>query len=267
MRTVDLLPPIAVAVVVGGIAVLLSGRRELIRRWCAWAVAIPVIVGAFLLGPLATAVLVAAVGAVCVAEYSRLTASSATDRALVTIVVIGLVAAAWAVPQEVPRLAAGGALAVVAGPVLEGDAAHGFRRAASSLLAVAWFTPLAVVVSLGPAALALLVAVSIADIAAYFGGRRLGGPMLSPLSPAKRWSGVLVGAAAGLGTLALLGAFSLPLAIGVAVGGPLGDLIESMVKRATGVKDAGTWLPGSGGLLDRVDSLLLALAVTAVLGW
>jgi phosphatidate cytidylyltransferase len=202
-----------------------------------------------------------------VAEYARLAVLPTTDRVLVTLVVTGLVVAAWVVPHQLPRLAAGGALAVVAGPVLAGDGEHGFRRAACGLLGVAWFAPLAVVVSLGPAALALFVAVSVADIAAYFGGRRLGGPRLSPLSPAKRWSGLLVGAGAGLGTLAVLGALSLPLAVGVGIGGPLGDLIESMIKRGAGAKDAGTWLPGSGGLLDRVDSLLLALAVTALLQW
>ncbi|MDH6440064.1 CDP-diglyceride synthetase [Streptomyces sp. SAI-144] len=111
----------------------------------------------------------------------------------------------------------------------------------------------------------MFVAVSVADIAAYFAGRRLGGPRLSPLSPAKRWSGALAGAAAGVCVLAVLSALTLPMAIAVAVGGPAGDLLESMIKRGAQVKDAGHWLPGSGGLLDRIDSLLVALAVLLVL--
>jgi phosphatidate cytidylyltransferase len=55
------------------------------------------------------------------------------------------------------------------------------------------------------------------------------------------------------------------MAVAVAVGGPAGDLLESMVKRGGRTKDTGNWLPGSGGLLDRSDSLLIALAVLLLL--
>ncbi|MFE7900823.1 phosphatidate cytidylyltransferase [Streptomyces sp. NPDC057424] len=89
---------------------------------------------------------------------------------------------------------------------------------------------------------------------------------MSPLSPAKRWSGTLCGAAAGLAVLVLLSSWSWPAVAAVAVGGPAGDLVESLVKRGAGVKDSGQWLAGAGGLLDRVDSLVGALAVVVVLG-
>jgi phosphatidate cytidylyltransferase len=107
--------------------------------------------------------------------------------------------------------------------------------------------------------------VSVADVGAWCGGRLLGGPRLSPLSPAKRWGGVAGGAVAGPAVLAVLGALTPAFAVAVAAGAPLGDLLESMLKRSANVKDAGTWLPGFGGLLDRIDSLLAALALAVVL--
>jgi phosphatidate cytidylyltransferase len=88
-----------------------------------------------------------------------------------------------------------------------------------------------VLVPLGATGLVLFIAVSIADVVAYFAGPRLGGPRLSAISPAKRWSGTAAEVAAGLGAPAPLEVLTWPRAIAVAVGGPAGDLLESMVKR------------------------------------
>jgi phosphatidate cytidylyltransferase len=96
----------------------------------------------------------------------------------------------------------------------------------------------------------------------------LGSPAVDPLSPNKTIGG-LVGAIIGAFlVLTLLGTMSIGLLVAVAVafGGVLGDLVESMVKRQAQVKDAGSWLPGFGGLLDRIDSLLVVLPLAYLLG-
>ncbi|GIH73867.1 phosphatidate cytidylyltransferase [Planobispora longispora] len=261
----DLIPYIAGALVIGGIAVALSRRREYILRWCVWAVAVPVVIAILHAGPGGAAALAAAVGVVCAAEYGLLTRLPRPDRVMLATAVAALPVTAWLAPAQSPRVFGGAVLSVALVPLFAGDAAGGLKRLCLGVLGVVWFAPLIGVVLLGPAALALFAAVSVADITASFGGRLLGGPRLSPLSPAKHWSGVLTGTAAGLGVLALLDAFTPALATAAAFGAPLGDLLESMVKRGAEVKDSASWLVGAGGLLDRLDSLLLALALALLL--
>jgi phosphatidate cytidylyltransferase len=123
--------------------------------------------------------------------------------------------------------------------------------------------------------LGLLVVVWTTDTAAYVAGRSLGGPRLAPaVSPSKTWSGLCGGVlgAALVGALAawLLGSGRPAQAAGLgailAAVSQLGDLIESAFKRLAGVKDSGSLIPGHGGILDRVDGLLLAAPVLALLG-
>lgn len=112
-----------------------------------------------------------------------------------------------------------------------------------------------------------------ADVGAYFGGSTFGGPKLAPkLSPNKTWSGffsgqllaVILGAL--FGHLVGIGWFSgLLLALPIAILSVLGDLFESGVKRNLKVKDTGGLMPGHGGLLDRLDSLMAAIIGVAII--
>jgi phosphatidate cytidylyltransferase len=172
---------------------------------------------------------------------------------------------AWLAPGHMVRLLLAVLLTVALIPVLAGDAAGGAARAKGMVFGVVWLAPLSGFVLLGDLAQPLCAAIAVADVAAWCGGKLLRGPALSPLSPAKRWGGVAGGAAGGALVLVLFGALTPATLIAVAAGAPLGDLLESMLKRGARVKDAGSWLPGFGGLLDRIDSLLVALAVAMVL--
>jgi len=106
------------------------------------------------------------------------------------------------------------------------------------------------------------------DTTAFFIGRALGKHHLAPrISPGKTWEGSIAGAFGSvIVSLVLVTLFSLPLGYGwtillgllVSAFGQLGDLVESLLKRNMGVKDSGRLLPGHGGFLDRIDSVVFA---------
>lgn len=109
------------------------------------------------------------------------------------------------------------------------------------------------------------------DIGAYFAGRAIGGPKLAPtISPRKTRAGLYGGVIAAL-VLGSLWAFVSGLSYRLDLLAPIfavaaqgGDLFESWMKRRAGVKDSGDWLPGHGGVFDRLDGLLPVAILTAV---
>ena len=130
--------------------------------------------------------------------------------------------------------------------------------------------------ALGVAAVLFLFAtVWATDIFAYLVGRTLGGPLLwRRVSPKKTWAGAiggLVGGIAAGSALAYASAGTQPLVAGVlalilSIAAQFGDLLESWVKRRFGAKDASTLIPGHGGVMDRVDGLMLAALAAVLIG-
>jgi phosphatidate cytidylyltransferase len=111
------------------------------------------------------------------------------------------------------------------------------------------------------------------DTLAYFVGRFVGRvPMARALSPKKTWEGAIANVVASLGVALAASRWMdmdltalLLIAAGANIAGQMGDLIESAYKRGASVKDSGTIVPGHGGALDRVDSLILAAPVVWVM--
>lgn len=142
--------------------------------------------------------------------------------------------------------------ALVPSVLLRADTEHGFT-AIIFIFAIVWVT----------------------DIAAYFAGRAIGGPKLAPrLSPKKTWSGALGGSlaamVAGIATAAIAGLDHLTviavLSFALSVAAQSGDLAESAMKRAFGVKDSSQLIPGHGGLMDRLDGFIAAVLVAVIVG-
>ena len=258
-----------------------SDRMSLSTRELAVRVASAVVLGTATLlvtwrGGVAFAILVACVAAVLIWEWGRLLRGAGID-ALTTagaagvIAAIALVAAGW--PEA--GLAALGATVVamlamgrLTGGLVE---AGGVLYAGLPSLALVWLRS-------APeygleAILLILLVVWATDTGAYIFGRTIGGPKLcAQVSPNKTWAGLLGGVAAAttgawlfaiwLGSLAP-GRVAV-LATVLAILSQIGDLVESAIKRARGVKDASHLIPGHGGFMDRVDGLVFAATAAAV---
>ncbi len=195
-------------------------RRELMVRWCVWALGVPLVTAAFWLGSPGIAVLAAVVGVVAVTEFSGLLQLGPVDRAVLGAAIVGLVLTAWLAPGEVLRVAAAGALAIAGGAVALGR--RGARtpppggRPAGARVAGHPGRPRIV---RRPRSRPVRVRVDRRHRRVR-GGPPSRRPPALPLSPAKRWSGTLAGAAAGLLALAVLSSLTWQTAVAVAVGGP-----------------------------------------------
>ncbi len=281
----------------------MGSPRQLARRVAFSAVAIPVAAAAVYVGGWVLAALLAVAGVLATREIYDLAAAAGIDplrRSGFAAAVVIPLATFWAKGSEVhfaePAIYLGGLW------VLAVTAAAAWRRGPDRRpLAAVAVTVFGVIYAPGLLAFALvlrhpsgvglesrlgtallffpLALTWLGDTAAMAVGTLIGGPKLAPrLSPGKTWAGAVAGfvvtvavawpyAAAVLNPLEdgrVLGVGAALLAgAAISVSGQVGDLAESLFKREAGVKDSSALIPGHGGMLDRVDSLLFVLPVTA----
>ena len=277
-----LVTALATAFGAGGIGILVATggsprrlRRSVLSRryltWLALAVVYWLAVSLGVAGATALAVAVAAQSARECARLLRL--GGVYAHALLLLCVLAPLLFLAGAGEWFPALVLLGALTL---PLARGRAAELDVSARLALGAVLLGWPLAHFVVLageGEEWLVLaLFGTAVSDVCAFAAGTLLRGPKLLPrVSPGKTWAGLggnLLGAALALLLIspllpALAAGDVLMLAGIIGIGGCAGDLSESLLKRWAGVKDSGGWLPGFGGLLDRIDSLLVVAPALA----
>ena len=281
-----LLVLVGAILLVGLIAVLVAervqgralGSTSLFVRWRTWAVIAPVALLAAWT-TLTTAVFVAMLSAQAVREYTRLAGVQGMVGWLAVAAAAVTPAAILVHQVTVAVVAVALLLSTAAVVVWRGDAARGQHELLAAVFAWTWIALLSgnlVLLrahELGGFAVvtALLLGVAVSDVGAFTAGQLLArgrlAESLSPLSPSKTKAGVVgnvVGAGLAVALVAVVAPPPVPIWLlalvpfAIALGSVLGDLLESLAKRAADAKDSGDWLPGFGGLLDRVDSLIVA---------
>ncbi len=268
---------VVVLVLAGLVLVLLqfAFRVELGGVWktyFSWLVMAPVAAFAILGGRVVFILGVTALALGAAWEFARVAKLEGSTRAVVGagIVALGL-CALCAPPLFSPVALVAGALILLL-PTLRNRAHGALAQMSLGLLALIYlgwmFGHLALLANVAGATgylCFLLFATELCDVAAFSFGKAFGRrPLRSEISPRKTWAGALGAGAVAL-LLPWLLRFSLPsfspnelLLTGliIGVGGPLGDLSISLLKRELGAKDMGRAIPGHGGVLDRIDSLL-----------
>ncbi|MDB5716757.1 MAG: phosphatidate cytidylyltransferase [Sphingomonas bacterium] len=257
-------------------------RSDLATRAVAGVVMIAVAVGALYAGGIAFWMLVSIAALLMIAEWAGLMhAGRAQILLAVLVMAAAMVGGRWLISDPLLTEIYPGRIIVLM---------YGLALAGALLLSAISFSPRlgAGILYAGLPALSLLylrdqpqglgialwtlAIVWATDIGAYFAGRSIGGPKLSPLiSPNKTWSGLIGGMIAALAVgyaITLILALPRPLLFlgpAMAVLAQLGDLFESWLKRRAGVKDSGRLLPGHGGVLDRLDGLVPVAVMIASL--
>lgn len=218
-------------------------------------------------------------------EWGGLCGFGRSGRLVLSVLLALAAAMIWVLDGQLPAAAVGSAfwvLALIAVASYPGALAQwqrpGVRTAAGVLMLLPAWAGLTLLQARdgGPwLVLWTMVAVWAADIGAYFAGRAFGRHKLAPsVSPGKTVEGMVGGVLAALllsvaiaAAAGIVDAIALVVIVSLLViaASVVGDLMESLVKRVAGVKDSGTLLPGHGGVLDRIDAVLAAAPVAALL--
>jgi phosphatidate cytidylyltransferase len=263
---------------VTGTEVLPHRKPEIVLRVASAIVLAALAIGATIARPWTFLVLVMIGGAIVAWEWGRLTRGRGSDgTAMVATVSVAAIAVFVFLgrPDYALFLLAATAAAIGYTAYASGLATWsiaGLIYAALPAAALVWLRD---DTALGLTAILFLFAVAwTTDTASYIAGRLIGGAKLAPsISPRKTWSGFIVGAL----TPALVGvAFAAALksssaiwlalvSVALALACQMGDLVESWVKRRFGAKDMSQLIPGHGGLLDRIDGLLFAAVLAALI--
>lgn len=269
------------------IALLRFGlKKKVDHAWKAyrgWLIMIPLVLGALLLGRVATIVFFTLVAIGAFIEFSRATGLY-RDWWMTGVVVLGIVSVGVVSAMKDPGTGADGwygmlmalpvyvVAAILIVPILRDRAAGQLQLIALSIVGfiyIGWmfghFGYLANAKNAHGYLLFLLFAVPVNDVAAFTFGKAFGRSKFRPhISPNKTWAGAL-GAFAVSMALPWVLRFSFPhftprelilAGVIVGIGGQLGDLSISVIKRDIGIKDMGAVIEGHGGVLDRIDSLI-----------
>jgi phosphatidate cytidylyltransferase len=255
-------------------------KTQLFQKVFSWSVMAPTFLAAIFFGGVVGLVVIGYMVVQGLAEYSRLVGVRRRYGWLLVVAAILTIIGSGLLPEYFLFAPLLFFVLVTLTPVVTGEVEGAHYQVTSTLFgylyiafSLSYLVFIRVVETHGVAILLLVgVSVALSDVLAFTVGGIFGGPKLAPaVSPNKTWAGVagnVVGAFAGWGLMW----FAIPpewsvttrvlVPIVTAAAAVYGDLVQSFVKRDFAVKDAGDLLPGFGGLLDRIDSLLVGLPST-----